>query len=392
MSVYKINLVPMERFFFGGEDTFGTDNKESYFVRSMFLPQQTTLLGFLRYLLLKNYNIMDDDGKIIPGKESEAEIKIGKIGFNVNNQKNDYGYIKELSPVFITGPNSDYIIQSREFGLNWVKDEISEKMMQVITPLYYRPKTGLSYQFGNKLSVPFLDGLDSKTIIPNMLLDTKSGLARYFIYNTHKQSDSSNGIFIEEEQIGIRKNKNSELNNKKGLYKQIGYRMIDGFSFSFYAVIDGDEIKDFKGVPMKMGTDQSWFKVNIDKVSNNDSVHTHFCDPLRGLFKFPNSHSGKIVLLSDTYVEQAFFENINFAISSTYVFKFMTTRELKSVDPYKNIKGNFSMSKNASSYELIRRGSVLFVDYSKKEEILNIISPQEGYATSFNQIGYNYAI
>ena len=392
MSVYKINLIPMERFFFGGEDTFGTDNKENYFVRSLFLPQQTTLLGFLRFVLLKNYNLMDDNGKIIPGKEAEANGKIGKSGFNVNNNKNDYGYIKELSPVFITGPNSDFIIQSREFGLNWIEDEVSGEIMQGITPLFYTPKNGLAYQFGYKRSVPFLVGLESKTIIPDMLLDINSGMKRYFLYNPLEQGNSMSGIYIEDEQIGIRKKREKTDDIKKGLYKQIGYNMIEGYGFSFYAVIDGDEIKNFKEVPMKMGTDQSWFKVTINKVSDDTSVNNCFLDPLKGLFEFPNSLSGKIILLSDTYVEQTFFENINFAISSTYIFKFMTTRKLNENDPFKNIKGNFSMIKNASSYELIRRGSVLFVDYSKKEEILNIISPQEGYATSFNQIGYNYAI
>lgn len=225
-----------------------------------------------------------------------------------------------------------------------------------------------------------------------MLLDINSGMKRYFLYNPLEQGNSMSGIYIEDEQIGIRKKREKTDDIKKGLYKQIGYNMIEGYGFSFYAVIDGDEIKNFKEVPMKMGTDQSWFKVTINKVSDDTSVNNCFLDPLKGLLEFPNSLSGKIILLSNTYVEQTFFENINFAISSTYIFKFMTTRKLNENDPFKNIKGNFSMIKNTSSYELIKRGSVLFVDYSKKEEILNKISPRAELATSFHQIGYNYAI
>ena len=52
MATKLIKLTPLDAFFFGDENTFGMDNT-SYYVRSRKLPQQTSLLGLLRYELLK---------------------------------------------------------------------------------------------------------------------------------------------------------------------------------------------------------------------------------------------------------------------------------------------------------------------------------------------------
>ena len=52
MYTYLIKLTPLDKFFFGQKKTFGDDNA-NYFVYSSHFPQQTTLLGLLRYQLLQ---------------------------------------------------------------------------------------------------------------------------------------------------------------------------------------------------------------------------------------------------------------------------------------------------------------------------------------------------
>jgi CRISPR-associated protein Cmr3 len=64
MAKYLIKLYPIDRYFFGSDVTFGADNS-NYFVRSVYFPQQTTLLGMLRYYLLLQNNMLDDKGKVI---------------------------------------------------------------------------------------------------------------------------------------------------------------------------------------------------------------------------------------------------------------------------------------------------------------------------------------
>ena len=63
-KTYLVTLKPIDKFFFGGDMTFAIPegNKErkeanrsfsSYIIRSMPFPQQTSLLGMLRFLLLR---------------------------------------------------------------------------------------------------------------------------------------------------------------------------------------------------------------------------------------------------------------------------------------------------------------------------------------------------
>lgn len=52
MATYLIKLTPLDKFFFGQKKTFGDDNV-NYVVYSSFFPQQTALLGLLRYQVLQ---------------------------------------------------------------------------------------------------------------------------------------------------------------------------------------------------------------------------------------------------------------------------------------------------------------------------------------------------
>ena len=61
--VQLIQLAPLSDFFFGGEATFGQGQNQHYFVRSNPWPQQTTLLGMLRYELLKSAPLAFDLAK-----------------------------------------------------------------------------------------------------------------------------------------------------------------------------------------------------------------------------------------------------------------------------------------------------------------------------------------
>ena len=64
MTTKLIKLTPLGEFFFGGDVTFGKANKRSYYVQSRRFPQQTTLLGMLRYELLKKNNLLSPTDKI----------------------------------------------------------------------------------------------------------------------------------------------------------------------------------------------------------------------------------------------------------------------------------------------------------------------------------------
>ncbi|MDP2061227.1 MAG: type III-B CRISPR module-associated Cmr3 family protein [Flavobacteriaceae bacterium] len=389
MTAYRIDLVPLERFFFGGENTFGEKNSENYYVRSNYYPQQTTLLGTLRYLLLKSADgLMDKDGKIIDGKEGTANGLIGINSFDTSNHSDGYGKIKKLSPVFVTGPDGDYLAQSREFALNWIEDEISGKQRQGIVPLKYRKQKGQSFLAGNKNFIPYLEGLKAKTVFPHILLNLSNKQMRYSDFSIALRGNPMTGIFIEEEQIGINKKE-----KENGFYKQVGFRMLDGYGFGFYAeFVEG--FNKIQSKTIKMGADKSWFNVSVAPIKNNDSTYELFMNQKpTNIFQYPNSPSGKIVLLSDTYIERDFFNrNIDFALAGTYIFKYLQTNRRGIGKKFKNEKAKFYMDKSTQNYELLKKGSVLFVDYARKEKILKEITGNGNTAAAFHQVGYNYAI
>jgi len=388
MTVYRIDLVPMERFFFGGENTFGVDNKDNYFIRSVHFPQQTTLLGTLRYLLLKYSNLMNQNGKVI--NVEDANTLIGDNGFDIANFDKGYGKIKKLSSVFIAGPDGDYVVQSQEFGLDWMEDEISKKRLQGLVPLYYRPQQGRSFLASKKNSIPYLEGLNSKTLLPDLLLNLFTKQIRYLDFKPEFKLNSMNGIFIEEEQVGINKK-----NKENGFYKQVGFRMNEGYGFSFYAEIDQNDIS-ILNLPIKMGADQSWFRISVIDRNNFDATKDFFFNTEKrpDVFTYPNSPSGKIVLLSDTYMEREIFNSdINFAIARTCSFRYMETKNGIGTDKsFRNVKADFNLVKNKQNFELLKSGSVLFVDHAKKIAVLNKIKGDNDISASFHQIGYNYAI
>ena len=65
---YLITLTPVDKFFFGGEMKFSTGIQEngkksapeiSYIIKSGYFPQQTSLLGMMRFFLLRHSKYFD---------------------------------------------------------------------------------------------------------------------------------------------------------------------------------------------------------------------------------------------------------------------------------------------------------------------------------------------
>ena len=112
MTVKLFELTPLGEFFFGGEATFGPENRH-YYVRSNLLPQQTSLLGLLRHELLKsNPQAFDLVTDRIRDKTAAAEL-VGSQGFDGSTDK-AFGIIEGLSPVFLLDEKgTPYFLQAR---------------------------------------------------------------------------------------------------------------------------------------------------------------------------------------------------------------------------------------------------------------------------------------
>ena len=389
MATYLIKLYPIERFFFGSDQTFGKDN-ENYFVRSVYFPQQTTLLGTLRYYLLQQNDKMNEYGKTNP----DGKRLIGNMGFDAEIKADvDFGIIKKLSPVFITGPDGEYMVQSREYGYNWIEDEITREKQRELTPLLLSKRKGTTSFGDNEINeIHYLEGLTSKTEIPDLLVNVKTGRIRHFDFKDELSNNPTNGVFIPHEQVGIRKPRKEDIDKNKGFYKQIGYTMKPGYGFAFYAQLDPNEEKGDKIGPglVKMGADQSWFRVEC-KIQASE-IESNMLRLTRNLYNRFNKLENKIVLLSDTYIDWDLYNSPTIPLASvvTVPFRYLITNRPKQGAPEYDFKrAELKLRKTTKYRTLLKKGSVLFLaNNADKQQLIKQMQSNK----AFLQIGYNYAI
>ena len=102
---YLISLKPVGKFFFGGDMSFPVNGKKSeyssYIIKSNKFPQQTSLLGMLRFLVLRNdSSVFDAATQSITDRHAAAKL-IGESSFVQSGCKATYGVIKGISECFL---------------------------------------------------------------------------------------------------------------------------------------------------------------------------------------------------------------------------------------------------------------------------------------------------
>lgn len=394
MSTYLFKLTPIERFYFGGSVTFGEGEKRNYSVRSLYFPQQTTLLGTLRYILLKKQNLMDDNGKVPIHNKEEAVKTIGISGFNHSLDADaNFGKIKKLSPVFLSGPNGEeYFAQSREYAFKSIEDEITGEVKQELITL------NLKYRKGTKTDqkeIGYFDKYNAKYTMPDLLVNARTGQMHYYEYDIELKNNPLNGFFVPHLQTGNMLPKNNPDENKEnGFYKQIGYSLLPGFAFGFYAEIE-DGFQFDENQIVRMGADESYFaleiepnKPGIEKIFSRDKNSSE--SKVNYLFHKPNPSDCKLVLLSDTYLSSEKLAGLNFASIDVIPFNYLQVVPQQNIEKvFKLGKSGIYLRKSRKTFNLLKKGSVFYFDSpEKKSELLMVITDQ----AAFHQIGNNYAI
>lgn len=342
MSKYLITLTPAGKFFFGGDMTFsvegdGKHNEDfsSYIIESNKFPQQTSLLGMLRFLILRNDGIAFDDATQKIKDKGRAKELIGGESFSVkeSHTENSFGKIGSLSFCFLRKDGSNY------FQL----------------PL----DNGMQVTFGNQKG--YLNGIEvSIPDIPDY--DSKKG-------TEHRYSDGvttfeEDDIFEKDQRIGINRDIKNGKTEDDALFKQISYRLKENFCFAFTAEVDTDLTAYNKQI-VSMGGDSSQFIFHAEKTE---------CEP-----KLPLSD--KIVLSSPAYLTQDEYSKACFAITETVAFRFLETSV--NTESYNVLNKNITRS---NKYNLYATGSVFyFNDDAKKDDFKEALEGKK----EFRQIGYN---
>ena len=363
MSKYIVKLTPQGKYFFGGEMTFETGNESfdekfsSYIIHSLTMPQQTSLLGMLRFLLLSNSEDMFDKRKNQIKKDMKDRVDdlIGKWSFTVNegHERNCYGKIKSIWPccLYDTKNNKYYFKAVKKHGLT-----VSFKA----TPPKEVTLNGIA------IDVPEIPEYSAK-----------EGLSDFFISSSEDgEVKKACCIFKEDSRIGIRKDYEGKNKNREGaFYKQISYRLDDGFCFAFEVDTDNS-------------IDLTCYNGSIVNVGADDSKFLFEAKPSDGALKYlEDGDETSVVLLSDAYLPCVLDEDedkgVRFAITKTKPFRFLST---KNCDDAHNYNVRYYRIRSPKRYDLYEAGSVFyFRDEKNRSEFCKYI---KSFA-EFYQIGYN---
>lgn len=405
MRSYLVTLAPLGKFFFGGDMTFlvGTDEKSehnagyaSYIIESNKFPQQTSLLGMMRYLLLSADEKAFDKvrKKIVDRDAARALIGPGSFAVQPGHGENDFGKIAGIGPCFLlrkdAGGETALWTAPKDSGL-YIK---ARKVAKAPTAGGTAPKgPGLPLQAGGEVScsynaqpvdMPLIEGYDPKAWRP----------AEYVGEGVRLKEDD---VFKPDTRIGIEKDyKGQSLQN--AFYKQIAYRLAGRLSFAFYAgVADDIDLAAYNGTMVSLGADGSRFAFHAEE--KPEGAYPRQPGPDASIAYAHGAAAvledyDKVVLLSDACLTIGEARLADFGVTGTVPFRFLQT----TVDT-----GNYHMLggkvfRTPEKYYLYERGSVF---YFKKREPQKEDSPEAGRAKAaflaalgakkeFYQIGYNH--
>lgn len=353
MSKYQITLTPIDKFFFGGDMTFAVKGQNkafenqyvSYIIQSSMFPQQTSLLGMLRFLILRNAgNEVFKDNRIVD--KTKAKKLIGEKSFMVN-EDNDFKTIKSLSHIRIrrtaNGQSSDLEFAPLFKELNFDNASVG------------------SYNL-NDICIPSLtnDEYDAKKGIDTKMTDGTESLAL-------------DDIFVKDRRVGINRDINTGVVDDGALFKQISYRFNNKKEVSYSFVFDA-EVEDtvpfgsYSGQVVTIGGDNSQFVINISKeIKTNENI---------------KSYHKAVWLLSPSYLSRAEAKTAKFAVTRLMPFRFLKS-EMDKVSSYNVLSKELVRSER---YELYAPGSVFyFDDETQKQKFVEVIESKK----DFRKIGYN---
>lgn len=362
-DIYRVKLRPLNHYYFGGENGLGSGDTRNYLVVSRKWPQQTSILGMVRYLLLREKNWLASPGKTIP---KEAIAYIGKESFHLGATAEDLNIPMEFGNIERIGPVSLLHAGKRYFPKSLVEDfEIDYRDENV-------DKESVWYGGETKALLPTVDMKRFKA---------KNGLC--YGLQSFPKSDSGKNIsdpFIPESQIGIQKDKKGQSQDQ-AFYKQTFYRLKADWYFTFsLQVKPGTEIPEKAEIPF--GGERCLFSWETESMEAKDEWEL---SPPIG-----SNPKNSLLLLSDALVEPQILDHCRFAVYETRDFRFLktTTTGTQNYAALGEDVEQVVSVKKSHKYNLLKAGSVIYPnDIDKVLTLLNKVRLQQiGYNTFYPQI------
>ncbi|RMG18372.1 MAG: hypothetical protein D6730_22925 [Bacteroidetes bacterium] len=387
MSKYThfIKLTPLEQFCFGGESFASKEEKVFYFQRSREFPQQTSLLGLLRYqLLLQNGMLEFRNGRETLRRQSngKAGLLVGSRGFDPLPEycPANFGVISQLSPVFITHKSHRHLLPFPGVKA-W-----AEKNMQNHQPVFELSRQGKACLMGDVTladarPLSLLHHYSPKLGFEHGFRDSDSGE-----FVCHKE------VFVEnmEPQIGIFKAHTLDHRRKAGSPEQEGFfkiqyqRLQPGYAFGLYVQLS--DSASFSSQPMVMfGKERSPFQMEVQELKTDE--RTPFERPL------PELKAGDYLWLASSarLNPQQLYAFCEAVLTEEESFRCMVSELSETCNYYGRPEKRSGMQQPngklllSQRYNLMKRGSVLKLTSSLSEAQRKLLSDP-----AFQLIGYNH--
>lgn len=351
-KIYKITLSPVDWFFFGGEMTYGGSDQANYYAKSKLFPQESSIVGMLRYEILKKEGLLQSCDASM---QEKVRLAIGESGFNYDSRAKDapIGKIFHISPVMLQYEENTYYQAPFNSGYDvqfLSRDDIS------------------TYINGDKVALPYIKNFEVKEYYGAVQkwLSLKSNATTLAI--------STEDVFVYKTQIGItKKQSNRAVENKEGFFKGELCKLNRGYQFVFYAQL-GIELD--KCSLINLGAERSMFAMNVEEELSTDEKFF-----LEELWNDIPVASNQITFLSEAFVPDIVFSHCSFAWTDTIAFRCIT-RPWKAGNNYAALNKD---NERSDRYNLLKRGSVLYYQSpNDREMIVNLI-----HNPYLQRFGYN---
>ena len=351
MTCWKVTLTPTRPYFFGTDKRFSREGENNpygslYYISGNTLPTQSAVLGALRYLLLpyKEYDLNTE-------KADQNRKMIGAESFRPDaGKKLDFGWIKSISPIFITDDLGNTYLPT-PLDHDCAAKDVNTKETPVYAP--FTEYTPVETPEGVKL---FTDKFDVKEGLPSSFICLETGRL-------------TGDMFSSVLRVG-----NNRQQNEDGFFKRKYQQLKQGFSFSVYVELDEKFSSPTDRVVM-MGQGRTPFTVRFDKKENDLITLSERCFGKKD-FLIPYD---KVICLSDTFLPDGSndcydpYKGTFFAVTDTIEYRSSTA----------DSKGR--VTRGESLYRLLKAGSIFLTETGKGQEWAAQFNKVENVST----LGYN---
>lgn len=307
---YKISLTPLEYYYLGSEQNFRRD-KSLYFAESEQVPSQTTVLGMLRYYMLKCAR--DSSGENLLGfddaKKAERDQLIGSRSFDFSSsQPQVFGKLKCLTGVQIVNQDG-HVLLKRPYNL--VCDDNGP----------VRTEAGS---------------------LKTYLLDKDSGDKPYFVDFSAKNNSRGQGylemipgqkeVVLKDEDALFSRTIRTRVNKKKRLetggknddafFKVEMYRLRPGYHFQFFAELEENVELDRSDIVF-LGGYKSAFRLSVSPSAEKE-VTDFKADIAASLNQSIVTEDRFYYALSELYVEG--LADVDFSVNQKRYFRNLETQ------------------------------------------------------------------